>query len=124
MKSDRPLPRCHHNGTASNRLEPGTAILHTTKRRTQPWKSGLPVDYTLRESGPLDLLRRFVSRRYERHPDQRQEAFIYALLAEMVDGGMLTRDELVSEMAADHVRHDSLELIERYRGWSFIEQVA
>lgn len=107
-----------------DRLEPGTAILHTTKRRTQPWKSGLPVDYTLRESGPLDLLRRFVSRRYERHPDQRQEAFIYALLAEMVDGAMLTRDELVSEMAADHIRHDSLELIERYRGWSFIEQAA
>jgi len=27
-------------------------------------------------------------------------------------------------MAADHIRHDSLELIERYRGWSFIEQAA
>ncbi|MES2001625.1 MAG: hypothetical protein V4444_04860 [Pseudomonadota bacterium] len=107
-----------------DRLEPGTGILHTTKRRTQPWKSGLPVDYTLRESGPLDLFRRFVNRRYEPHPDQRQEAFIYALLAEMVDGGVLTKDELVSEMAANHIRHDSLELIERYRGWALIEQAA
>ncbi|MEO7564328.1 MAG: hypothetical protein ABIR63_06860 [Sphingomicrobium sp.] len=107
-----------------DRLEPGTRILHTTKRRTQPWKSGLPVDYTLRESGPLDALRRLVNRRYERHPDQRQEAFVYALLAEMVDAGVITKDELAHEMAANHIRHDSLALIERYRGWQLVEQAA
>lgn len=107
-----------------DRLEPGTKILHTTKRRTQPWKTGLPVDYTLRESGPLDFFRRLVNRRYERHPDQRQEAFVYALLADMIDEKVMTRDELVREMVADHVRHDSLELIERYRGWELVEQAA
>ena len=98
-------------------LNPNTRILHTTKRRTQPWKTGLPVDYTLRETGPLDVIRRMVNRRYQQHPDRNQEAFVYALLADMVDRGIVTRDELVREMAANHVRHDSLALIERYRGW-------
>lgn len=107
-----------------DRLDHDTGILHTTKRRTQPWKTGLPVDYTLRESGPLDVIRRLVNRRYERHPDQRQEAFVYALLADMVDDGTITKVELVHEMAANHIRHDSLDLIERYRGWRLVGQAA
>ena len=101
-----------------DRLQPDTKILHTTKRRTQPWKTGLPVDYTLRERGPFDFIRRWKRRRYERHPDRNQEAFVYSLLAEMVDKGIVTRDEIVAEMAADHIRHDSLEVIERHRGWN------
>jgi hypothetical protein len=107
-----------------DRLTPRTKLLHTTKRRTQPWKTGLPVDFTLRETGPLDFLRRLRRRRYERHPDRNQEALVYSLLAEMVDAGEVTRDELVAEMAADHIRHDSLELIDRYRGWRLLDAVA
>ncbi len=100
-----------------DRLNSDTKILHTTKRRTQPWKTGLPVDYTLRERGPFDFIRRWKRRRYERHPDRNQEALVYSLLAEMVDQGIVGRDELVREMAADHIRHDSLDVIDRYRGW-------
>jgi hypothetical protein len=107
-----------------DKLTPKTKILHTTKRRTQPWKTGLPVDYTLREKGPFDFLRRMRSRRYERHPDRNQEAFVYSLLADMVDQGIVTKDELAREMAANHIRHDSLELIDRYRGWELFEQAA
>ena len=107
-----------------DRLTPDTKLLHTTKRRTQPWKSGLPVDYTLRESGPLDFIRRLARRRYQQHPDRRQEALVYSLLAEMVDSGEVTRHELVEEMAANHIRHDSLELVERYRGWRLLDAVA
>lgn len=107
-----------------DRLTPRTKILHTTKRRTQPWKTGLPVDYTLRESGPWDVLRQWAVRRYQPHPDPNQEALVFSLLAEMVDHGLVTRHELVAEMAADHIRHDSLELIERYRGYDLREQAA
>jgi len=107
-----------------DRLTQGTKILHTTKRRTHPWKTGLPVDYTLRERGPFYALRRLVNRRYKRHPDRNQEAYIYALLAEMTDQGIVTKDELLAEMAANHVRHDSLDLIERYRGWELFKQAA
>ena len=99
-----------------DRFSPETKILHTTKRRTQPWKTGLPIDYTLREKGFLSALLRPRRRRYEAHPDPRQEALVFSLLAELVDRGDVTRPELVAEMAADHIRHDSLELVEKYRG--------
>jgi hypothetical protein len=100
-----------------DRLTPETKILHTTKRRTQPWKTGLPVDYTLRERGPLDFIRRWKRRRYDQHPDRNQEALVYSLLAEMVDQGIVTKDEIVAAMAANHIRHDSLAVMDRYRGW-------
>lgn len=107
-----------------DRLTGETKILHTTKRRTQPWKAGLPIDYTLRERGPLDFLRRMKRKHYEQHPDRNQEALVYSLLADLVDKGAVTKDELVAEMAANHVRHDSLDLIDRYRGWNGLAAVA
>lgn len=107
-----------------DRLTPRTKILHTTKRRTQPWKTGLPVDFTLRERGPLDFLRRLRRRHYEPHPDRNQEALVYALLADLVDAGVVTEQELRQEMAANHIRHDSLRLIDKYRGWQLLADVA
>ena len=101
-----------------DRLTARTKILHTTKRRTQPWKAGLPIDYTLRERGPFDFLRRFKRKTYEPHPDPNQEALVYSLLADLVDRGDVTKPQLVAEMAANHVRHDSLDLIDRHRGWN------
>lgn len=101
-----------------DRLTPRTKLLHTTRRRTQPLKTGLRVEYTLRERGPTDVLRRIWNRKHQRHPDRNQEAFVYALLAEMIDERVVSRDELVREMAANHIRHDSLELVDRYRGWT------
>jgi len=105
-------------------LTPHTRMLHNTKRWTQPWKTGLPVDFTLRERGPFDFLRKLRRRHYEPHPDPRQEAFVYSLLAELVDSGEVTREELRAEMAANHIRHDSLQLVERYRGWQLLDEVA
>jgi hypothetical protein len=107
-----------------DRLTARTKILHTTKRRTQPWKAGLPIDYTLRERGPLDFLRVWKRRRYEEHPDPNQEALVYSLLADLIDRGDVSKQELVAEMAANHVRHDSLELVDRYRGWNGLAEVA
>ena len=100
-----------------DRLADDTRIVHTTKRKTQPWKSGLPVDYTLRERGPFDFVRRMRHRYYKSHPDANQEALFYSLLADLVDDGRVTGAELVAEMAANHIRHDTINLVDRYRGW-------
>jgi hypothetical protein len=97
-------------------LAPDTKLLHTTKRRTQPWKTGLPVDFTLQRMWPVNLINRMLLH-YLPHPDPNQEAFIYSLLAEMVDAGAVTQTELRSEMAVNHIRHDSPQLIDRSRGW-------
>ena len=102
---------------AFDRLDSKTRILHNTKRRTQPWKTGLPVDYTLRERGPFDFIRRLRHQFYQRHPDRNQEALFYSLLGDLVDTGAVTKLELVTEMAANYIRHDSIELVDRYRGW-------
>ncbi len=107
-----------------DRLNARTRILHTTKRRTQPWKTGLPVDYTLRERGPFDFIRRLRHQYYQPHPDRNQEALFYSLLADLVDTGEVTKQEIVDEMAADHIRHDSIELVDRYRGWELPVSVA
>ena len=107
-----------------DRLTSRTKLLHTTKRRTQPWKTGLPVDYTLRERGWTDPFRRLRRRKYDAHPDPRQEALFFSLLAELVDSGDVTRSDLAAEMNANHVRHDALSLVESYRGNDILGHVA
>ena len=42
----------------------------------------------------------------------------------MTDHGLVTKDEIKSEMAANHVRHDSLDLVDHYRGWELFRQAA
>ena len=99
-----------------DRLAPDTRLIHNTKRRTQPWKSGLPIDFTNR---PNKLLRMLGVSGYKKkgtylpHPDPRQEQFFFALLKECVDAGDVTVPQIEAEMAGNHVRHDALEVIER-----------
>ena len=102
-----------------DRLTPRTKLLHNTKRRTQPWKTGLPIDFTFRERGLLNFalpIVRIVAPRYTRHPDRNQEAYFYGLLAEALDGGTVSREQVEKEVRSGHVRPDSVELIDRYRG--------
>jgi hypothetical protein len=105
-------------------LTSNTKILHTTNRRTQPWKTGLPVEYTFYDKSTFDFLRRLRRPRYRRHPDANQEALVYSLLAEMIDNGLVGKEEVAREMTADHIRHDSLKLVDRYRGWEPFKKAA
>jgi hypothetical protein len=103
-----------------DRLTERTKLLHNTKRRTQPWKTGMPVDFTLRERRGLMGLAmpmvRMVAPNYTRHPDLNQEAYFYGLLAEALDAGSIAREQVEKEVRLGHVRPDSLALIDRYRG--------
>ncbi len=109
-----------------DRLTPATKLLHNTKRWTQPWKTGLPVDFTpsskTRRFAPLGWFRRareaVLGRygglgTYKRHPDPGQEAFFFGLLKECLDKGHIDEAMVRAEMAANHVRHDALEMLER-----------
>ena len=100
-------------------LTPATKLLHNTKRRTQPWKTGLPIDFTFRERGLLNFalpIVRKLAPNYTRHPDRNQEAYFYALLADAVDAGAVTTDQVRKEVRLGHIRRDSEALIDRYRG--------
>lgn len=102
-----------------------TQLVHNTRRHTQPWKTGLPQDYTVHEKGwrswftmvnrrIKDLFRANTLRgRYKPHPDPRQEAFFFGLLRECVEQGVITETLLREEMRKDHLRHDALEALAR-----------
>jgi hypothetical protein len=109
-----------------DRLSPATKLLHNTKRKTQPWKTGLKVDFS-----PVDRIYFFPpwawlmsARRklfgdygllgqYRRHPDPNQERFFFGLLRECVDKGLVTEQQLREEMRLNHIRHDALDLLDR-----------
>jgi hypothetical protein len=100
-------------------LTPATKLLHNTKRRTQPWKTGLPIDFTFKERGLLNFAHPIVRKLAPintRHPDQRQEAYFYALLADALDSGAVAKEQVEKEVRLGHVRPDSEALIDRYRG--------
>jgi hypothetical protein len=109
-----------------DKLTPKTKMLHTTKRKTQPWKTGLPVDFLPPEKpagipllGWVHRMRRrlfgdyaFLGH-YVQHPDPNQERFFFGLLKECVDKGIVTEQLLRDEMKQNHVRHDAFEVLER-----------
>ena len=109
-----------------DKLTRKTKMLHNTRRRTQPWKSGLPIDWRPAERfrlfPPLAWLMR--ARRhlfgeygllgdYKPHPDSNQERFFFGLLKECVEKGIVTEEMIREEIHQNHVRHDALELLER-----------
>jgi hypothetical protein len=109
-----------------DRLTPNTKMVHNTRRITQPWKTGLPVDFTpadrFRLFPPLGWAMRWRRRlfgdhallgKYRRHPDENQERFFFGLLRECVEKGIISEDMLRDEMRENHVRHDAFEVLER-----------
>jgi hypothetical protein len=115
-------------------LMPETRLLHTTERLTQPWKTGLPIDFDLttkaahvkeEEKGTLlaRALRRlgFSSRpaqsgndtagRYQPHPDPAQEAFFFELLKGALDSGYLDPKLLEQRIREKDVRQDALQIV-------------
>jgi hypothetical protein len=107
-----------------DRLSAATKLLHNTRRKTQPWKTGLPVDWRPAERfrlfPPIGWLmrarRRFFGEyaflgAYGRHPDGNQERLFFGLLRECLERGLVTEAMLKDEIALRHVRPDALQLI-------------
>ena len=107
-------------------LDATTKLLHNTHRRTQPWKTGLPADFTPRgrhaDAAERPFLERALDRlrgrtagprgRYKPHPDPAQERFFFGLLRECLAAGVIDRDVVVEEIERRHVRHDALALVD------------
>lgn len=109
-----------------DKLTDKTRLLHNTKRQTQPWKTGLPVDFR-----PAEKLRWFPPKgwikkarrqllgeyallgRYKSHPDPNQERFFFGLLRECLDQGIISETLLREEMRQNHVRHDALDVLQK-----------
>lgn len=109
-----------------DRLTPRTRMLHTTKRKTQPWKTGLPIDHRPREKYPFfpPLAWVMKARRklfgeyaflglYKPHPDPNQERLFFGLLKECVEKGIVSESMVREQMSRNHVRHDAFEILDR-----------
>ena len=106
-----------------DRLDENTRLLHNTKRVTQPWKTGLPVDFrqlSFRWFPPKGWLKEARRRifgdyglagHYRPHPDPEQERFFFGLLRECLDQGIVSESALRDEMRQNHVRHGALEVL-------------
>ncbi|MCB1699270.1 MAG: hypothetical protein H6985_00395 [Pseudomonadales bacterium] len=101
-----------------------TKLLHNTKRKTQPWKTGLKVDYrpadTFQLFPPRHWLRR--ARRalfgeykfagtYDAHPDPNQEKFFFDMVRGCLEDGVVTEAQLRDEIKQGHLRADALDLV-------------
>jgi hypothetical protein len=107
-------------------LDENTRLIHNTKRRTQPWKTGLPVDFTpadkFKDKPLLASLNRLRARvfgeygllgRYHEHPDKAQEQLFFGLLKECLETGHVSEELVRDEISKNHVRHDAFEVLDR-----------
>lgn len=104
-----------------DRLTPHTKMIHNTRRRTQPWKTGLKVDYTPTEFVPvigwiMRMRRKLFGDhallgRYARHPDRNQEALFFGLLKEAYEKGLVTDAQIKEAMSNNFIRHDSYDVM-------------
>lgn len=106
-------------------LDATTKMIHNTHRRTQPWKTGLPADFTPRgrhvdaHSGSFfaRALARLRGERggprgtYKPHPDPQQERFFFGLLHDALAAGAFPLAVVEEEIELRHVRHDALALV-------------
>ncbi len=101
-------------------LNEDTKLLHTTDRLTQPWKTGLPIDF-MRNSLPkiLGLIPREPIHRllgkypmtYQKHPDSKIDDFFFALVRDAFREGAITRSEIEEEIRLGHLRPDFIKKI-------------
>jgi hypothetical protein len=106
-------------------LDSNTRLLHNTKRRTQPWKTGLNVDYTpadkFKNKPVLASLNRLRTKvfgeygllgRYAAHPDIKQQQLFFGLLKECIESGHVSEGLIREEISKKHVRCDAFEVLE------------
>jgi hypothetical protein len=103
-----------------DKLSENTKMLHTTARLTQPWKTGLPVDFTRNKMPkffgiiPREPIHKLLGRyptRYQPHPDKNIERFFFDLVQNARSAGVISKKEIQSEIASGNIRNDFFTLM-------------
>lgn len=96
-------------------LTPETKALHMTNRLTQPWSTGLPIDFTrnplpkvfgLIPREPIYKLLGKYPTRYQPHPNKNIEIFFFRLVAEALEKGATSREWLQTQIDRGYLRKD------------------
>ena len=92
-------------------------MLHTTNRLTQPWKTGLPIDFVINPMPkyfgiiPREPIHKLLGKyptHYKPHPNKKIETFFFTLLKEAVTAGAVSKDEILESINSDNIRKDAL----------------
>lgn len=111
------IPRIWNN---LDTLTPETLAVHMTNRITQPWSTGLPIDFTRNKMPkifgiiprePVHKLLGKYSTHYQKHPDSRIEELFFTLVKEALAVGGISRELIQSEINKKHVRSDLFQKI-------------
>jgi hypothetical protein len=104
-------------------LTPETKVLHISQRLTQPWKTGLKIDFTPKLMPKLfgiiprepiyKLLGRY-QRYYLPHPNQKIIDFFFLLAKDALRDGAVTEAEIRQEIEKKDVRPDFFEVLATY----------
>ncbi len=107
-------------------LNERTKMLHTTERSTQPWKTGLPVDYQMEHTRKwgvipspwIHRIRAIMKGQgahpygiYQPHPDPNQERLFFRLMRECLDQGILAEEFVRAEIRKKHLRPDAMTVV-------------
>lgn len=92
-----------------------TIMLHTTDRLTQPWKTGLPIDFTPGTIPKLfGILPRFwitQPTHYQKHPNPAIEKIFISIAKEALDSGAVHQEEIHQAIESGDVRNDMVALL-------------
>ena len=113
------MPRIWNN---LDTLTPETKMIHMTNRITQPWSTGLAIDFT---PNPLPKILGFIPREpihkilgkypthYLPHPNNTIEKFFFTVAHDALKAGVVTEAFIQKEIEEKHLRPDFLEAMER-----------
>ena len=112
-------------------ITPTTKMVHMTNRITQPWSTGLPIDFTINPMPkvfgivPREPIHKFLGKyptHYKKHPDPKIEAFFIGLVKDALAARIITEDTLKEELGANRMRKDIFELVSAER-LSFLARI-
>ncbi len=118
--SVKPLDR---SWNSLDSLTEETKMLHTTGRLTQPWKTGLPIDFTRNPLPkyfgiiPREPLYRLIGKyptHYQPHPDKKIERFFLRLAAKALESGAIKKDEITEAISQKNIRPDFFEVLDTF----------
>lgn len=106
-----------------DKINDDSKLLHTTKRLTQPWKTGLQIDFTpsplpkifgLIPREPIHKLLGKYPTHYLPHPDKKVVDFFFSLVKSALKDGAISEQEIQDEINKKNVRPDIFEVLKNY----------
>jgi len=100
-------------------MDDSTVLLHTTNRLTQPWKTGLRIDFTRNSPGFLGPIPRkpFLKlagkwpSRYRPHPNRNIEKAFFALTKKALISGYIEENDIRGQILQGNVRKDFMKCV-------------